>query len=384
VPMRWLSCLAVAAVAAVASGACGSDRSLGDGPGTPAAERALTTADDGSALPSGVTLTPWHEVVPGIRLRRGHAMTAFGADTVARPQDLTVLDVDLATPGLRFVTNPAGGPGAPPRPGHRVHTTGGALTDLAAARPEVRFAVNANFFWPCCSPRGSAPVGMTLFGLAVEGGAVVADPSEPQRPGGCPPAPAVPDGRSVGAPALLIDRANRASFRLVSAADPVPPDTQVAVAGGPQPDGRTPPACGAYDGYPPERPVPGPPFLLRGGQTDTVALADPPESVAGRTFVGSSAGGRRLLVATIDGSDTGGAAFHDEAAWLGLLGAGDGLNLDGGGSSSLALNTAGLAPPPAVPCPQDGPVVLLDVPDNGGRCRERLIGTYLGVVAPPP
>jgi hypothetical protein len=362
----WLLC-AVTLMALGPGVGCSSDRGSGD---------------DGSSLPAGVTLTPWREVVPGVRLRRGHATDAFGLPGVGRPQDLTVVDVDLTTPGLRFVTNPAGGPEDPPRPGHQVHTAGGALTDLLAARPDVLVAVNANFFWPCCAARGSAPVGMTLFGLAVDGATVVADPAAPQGAGGCGPVAAVPDGGSVGAPALVIDRSGRASFEMVSAGDPGPPDIEAAVAGGPQPDGRTPPPCGAYDGYPPERPVPGPAFLRRGGHSDAVPRPDPPEIVAGRTFVGLSADRHRLLLATVDGSDTAGAAFADEAAWLALLGATDGLNLDGGGSTAMALDTTGLASPPDSPCPHDGPVVLLDVPGNAGPCRERLIGTYLGVVAP--
>jgi hypothetical protein len=358
-----------------------------------------------------------------VRLRRGHAEAAFGLDGVARPQDLTAVEVDLATPGLRFVTNPpSSGPApGPARPGHQVHTRGGALTDLVAARPEVLVAVNANFFWPCCARRGSdpAPVGMTVFGLAVDGGTVVSGPAAPQGAGACAPVPAVPDPGAVGAPALLIDRANRVSLATVTAADPVPADIQAAVAGGPQPDGRTPPPCGEHDGYPPGRPVPGPAFLLRDGRTTATPAAAPPELVAGRTFVGltgaraagsgpadaraagsgpdaraagsgpdaraagsGDGSGRRLVLATIDGSDTGGAAFFDEASWLLLLGATEGLNLDGGGSSAMVLNAAGLARVPVAPCPADGPVRLLDVPDNGGRCRERLVGTYLGVVAP--
>jgi hypothetical protein len=49
----------------------------------------------------------------------------------------------------------------------------------------------------------------------------------------------------------------------------------------------------------------------------------------------------------------------------------------------MVLATAGGPPPPGTPCPATGPVLLLDAPDDGGRCRERQIGTYLGVVVPP-
>ncbi len=370
----------------------------------------VTVTDAGAALPAGVTLTTWRPLAPGVRLRRGHATSAFEVPDTERAQDLTVVDIDLATPGLHFVTNPAGGRDDPARPGHQVNATGGSLTQLIAARPEVLVAVNANFFWPCCArpdptagsaegavageptaadPTSAHPltpppsaIGMTLFGLAVDDGRIVSDPARTQLVAGCPPVPAVPDHGSVGAPALLIDRANHVSFAVMAATDPIPADLAAAVAGGPQPDGTTPPPCGPYDGYPPGRPVPGPAFLLRDGQTETVARARPPEIVAGRTFVGTTAD-HHLLLATVDGSETGGAAFADEAAWLQLLGAREGLNLDGGGSTSMAIDTAGVADPPPGACPQQGGTVeLLDVPDNGGRCHERLIGTYLGVIAP--
>ncbi len=339
---------------------------------------ALPVDDVGRPLPEGVTLDGWQPVVAGIRVRRGHAIEAFGLDGVGRPQDLTVVEVDLRTPGLRVVTSPGGGPDGPARPGHRVHTAGGTLHDLVAQRPEVRVAINANFFWPCCELAGGPPVGMTLFGLAMEGGRLVADPAERQEPPGCAPITAVPDAAAVGAPVLLVDGAGRATVQLLAAADQVPVGTVAAVAGGPQPAGPTD-ACPVEDGYPPQRSVPGPPFLLRGGETDVQPSAAPPEQLAARSFVGVGDGGHRLLLATVDGSDAGGVAFFDEASWLQLLGARDGLNLDGGGSSSLVLSTIGLARPPPSPCPRHDVTELLNVVDNAGRCRERLIGTYLGI-----
>jgi hypothetical protein len=146
--------------------------------------------------------------------------------------------------------------------------------------------------------------------------------------------------------------------------------------------------------------VPGPARLLLGGRNQAVASEHPAESVAGRTFAGLSADGRSLVLATIDGGELSGAAFYDEAAWLQLVGASDGLNLDGGGSSTMALRTPGVSPaalasaleplPDAERCPPAAgdPVALLDVPRGYALegetsvppCRERLIGAYLGVV----
>jgi hypothetical protein len=420
VPRAAVVLAVVVAAAACTSGGAGS--AGGDSPaGASAGASAGTTivgpltrpgtfvaADDaGHPLPPGVTLTAWQPLFTGIRLRRGHATDAFGLPGTTRPQDLTVLDIDLATPGLRFETNPAGGVDQPPRPGHQVHTAGGTLHDLVAAHSEIKVAINANFFWPCCYPGGAdatanggagGPVGMTLLGLAVDDGHVVSDPSQSQQPAGagCAESPAVPRG-AVGATALEIDRSNRASITDAAAGDPIPQDLQVAVAGGPQPDPPDPGSCQADD-YPPQRPIAGPARLLQDGRTETTPSAEPPEIVAGRTFVGLAEHGTHLLLATVDGSDLEGAAFADEAAWLQLLGATDGLNLDGGGSTTMVADVAGLTAPPPTPCPAGHPadapghdaVVELNVPAGyqlpGERgvplCRERLIGTYLGVVVP--
>jgi hypothetical protein len=331
-------------------------------------------------------------------LARGHARDAFGLDgAVARPQDLTVLRVDVTTPGLRFTTAPPGGPDAPPRPGHQVVSTGTSVSGALRSRPELAAAINANFFWPCCEPGSHTGVGMSLFGLAIDDGQVVSDPRAPQEKptDTCAtgvPTPAVPAADSTGATALLIDRANRPALVPASADDaPIDPaGVQAAVAGGPQPLVAPATRCGQGDQYPPLGHVPGPPQLLAAGRTTATPSADPPEVVAGRTFVGVSGDRRYLYLATIDGSESSGAAFFDEASWLLIMGASDGLNLDGGGSSTMAVDEAHLdagADLGDPPCAGSGVRLLNDphgvaVGDAVPACSERLVGDYLGVVVP--
>jgi hypothetical protein len=359
-----------------------------------------SAATTGSTLPNGVRFDGFHPLAPGIELGRGHGDDAFGlsdgASPVVRPQDLTVVRIDLGTPGLRFTTAVAGGPDTPARPGHQVNTTGTSVTDALRQRPELTLAVNANFFWPCCQPgnAGSA-VGMTVFGLAIDDGTMVSDPRAIQHKTNdqCTAAdePAVPTRDSTGSTALVIDRVERASIVDVSAAAaPIDPaGVQAAVAGGPQPLVAASSSCGEGDQYPPLPHVPGPARLLVGGHTDATPSPNPPEVVAGRTFVGISGDRHYLYLAVIDGSEKSGAAFFDEASWLSLVGAADGLNLDGGGSSTMAVNESHLTPGADLadpPCPGTG-VRLLDDPHGyvvDGRapaCAERLVGNYLGVVS---
>lgn len=64
-----------------------------------------------------------------------------------------------------------------------------------------------------------------------------------------------------------------------------------------------------------------------------------PNDLDPRTAVGMSQDRRYLFMMTIDGRQTGwsdGADWHDTAEWLKRFGASDGLNLDGGGSTTMA------------------------------------------------
>src|SRR5205823_1513052 len=112
-----------------------------------------------------------------------------------------------------------------------------------------------------------------------------------------------------GSDLLVISRENRVAFK--RAADPVSSrEAYTAVAGGP--------------------------MLLRAGRN--VAPAVTP--VHPRSAVGLTADRRFLVVLTIDGRQPGfseGATEAETGDWLARFGATEGLNLDGGGSSTLVI-----------------------------------------------
>jgi len=94
-----------------------------------------------------------------------------------------------------------------------------------------------------------------------------------------------------------------------------------------------------------------------------------------RTALGVSPDERYVFLVTIDGRQAGysdGALDWQTAAWLILLGASDGINLDGGGSATMVMADA-----------TGSPVELNHssaVADSG---RERTVGAHLGVFAKP-
>jgi len=91
-----------------------------------------------------------------------------------------------------------------------------------------------------------------------------------------------------------------------------------------------------------------------------------------RTALGTSEDGRFLYILVIDGRQgdySAGATTAETAAWLLRLAAHDALNLDGGGSTTLAIADGGDAK-------------ILNRPiHNGIPGRERVVGNHLGVFA---
>lgn len=105
-------------------------------------------------------------------------------------------------------------------------------------------------------------------------------------------------------------------------------------------------------------------MLLRSG----VRLGDD-RDVQPRSAVGVSEDGRYLILMIIDGRQMGyseGATTRETADWLVRLGAHDGLNLDGGGSSALVMEG-----------PDGGPLVL----NRPSGMYERRVANHLGVMA---
>jgi len=121
---------------------------------------------------------------------------------------------------------------------------------------------------------------------------------------------------------------------------------------------------------PVEESVGGHPVLLAGGQTLIADSLDPFATTrAPRTMIGWNAAGDLWLV-TVDGrqpSYSRGVSLSEGAALLRQLGASDGFNLDGGGSSTfVSLSPGGGRTPTVLNRPSDG--------------TERLLSTFLAVV----
>ena len=117
--------------------------------------------------------------------------------------------------------------------------------------------------------------------------------------------------------------------------------------------------------------VSGSPRLLTDGQISVPIT--PPNDFANlnpRTAVGLSQDDRYLILMTIDGRQPGvseGATLYQTAEWLERFGSFQGLNLDGGGSTTMVREGVGGVPQ------------LLNVPSSNGL--ERFNGNNFGVFA---
>jgi hypothetical protein len=94
-----------------------------------------------------------------------------------------------------------------------------------------------------------------------------------------------------------------------------------------------------------------------------------------RTFFGVSANRQYLYLVALDGRQPGysdGATLHECAQWLLLLGASDGINMDGGGSTVLAIADS-----------TGAPIALNSSSATASGNGERVVGSHLGVYAKP-
>ncbi len=336
--------------------------------------------------------SPWTPLFDGVDFRRDEKTKAWDA-TMARIQRVSALRIDL-TRDVTFVTPEPGD--LPPITGQQhVATTGRTLTDYLNVYPEVSAAINGSFFWPCCTYAGGPPVAMSLFGLNVSDGVEVSTYSLIQTLHGGTETTNVPDARWVGATSLVITRDKKVRIVEATTQHPVEipiDEIAVAVSGGAHPgSGRCPTPDQCDLAWPPQLPIQKPnhtdypSMLVKDGQTRYVQ----DDAIAGRVAAGVSADGRYLTLITVDGGADGavppeGASLYDLARWMQAFGADDALNLDGGGSTTMAMGTDGIIPE-GVSCPTVGRGVPLNVPwgDRATRCRERIVGSFLGVTAPP-
>lgn len=276
----------------------------------------------GAGASAATVVGPWTPIFKGVDYS---VSTNFpGSGDFPRLQVVHAFRVDLEDPDIRLFPTPPR-----PDPIPDVAEVGGLTTSDFLSTYNLQVALNANFF----SPGGYyLPAGtpMNLRGLSISEGVVVSAQDGP--------------GNSA---AFLFDADNVAT---------------VALENWP---------VASLDGV--HTAVSGNRALLAGGQN----LETDPGSrdLDPRTAFGLSEDGRFLYLMGIDGRQSGysnGANYYETAAWLLLLGAYDGINLDGGGSTLLVMEDS------------TGVPVRLSksnaVADSG---RERTVGSHLGVYARP-
>ncbi len=269
------------------------------------------------------------------------ALTCPAPSGPANVSTAHVIRIDLGAPGLSFVTSGQG------RGGPKQFDLD--LPTAFIAHAGVQVAFNANLFTNCCIYEGSGqPVETELIGLEVSGGkilsAVQANRTTPQN---CPPPPYPFD-------ATLIVTGKMLRIQTIDRAEGLMP-LDAAVTGSH--------------------------MLVAGGQIVAPSGGCPDEFFGpnARTLVGLSADNAVLWIAAVDLSTSGGVTLMQAAQLMTQLGAANAINLDGGGSTSLAIEDAA------------GKARLLNLPKDGAssctfavggtqHC-ERYVGAIFGVHA---
>lgn len=244
-------------------------------------------------------------------LFRGVEMAHLSAESPRRMRGHAVR-VALRTPGVRFLATPDNA--------ERPLETDGLFTSTFLAKHQLQVAINAAPFGPV-RPDNREGNGLNVAGLQVSGGRLISGP----------------EGRY---PALLITADNRVRVRR-------PPFLPVGV--------RT--AVGGFH------------VVLEGGR-----VIDGDKSIHPRTAAGVSADGDTLVLLVIDGRQSGysdGATTGEVGRWLQSLGCAAGINLDGGGTTTLVVE-------------EGGKPKVVNRPIHGGKPgTERVSASHLGVFAPP-
>jgi hypothetical protein len=224
-------------------------------------------------------------------------------------------------------------------PGLRFHTTakGGAVETLSkttrqfitesqnTAKPLV-VAINANPWFPSTIVNGSTA--LNVYGLAISDGQLVSVPE--------------------GTPSLLLSMTGVARMQRTTGLSMTVADTRAAVSG-----------LGSR-------------FVLASGiptTTEEPPIANDTE-LHPRTGIGLSQDGRYVYLVTIDGRQisSAGATTTELGAYLKYFGARNGINMDGGGSTTMAWRN-----------PSNSQVELLNSPSSS----ERYVANNLGVYYDP-
>jgi len=237
-------------------------------------------------------------------------------ETVPRPIRMHIIQIDLSAPGLQFTLSSPSGSREVVR-----ETTSAFLT-----RQRAQIAINAHFFLPFPSTDTEAWV----IGLAASEGRVFSAFEAPQQS----------YALVADAPALNIDRQNRASIVHRDTTQPdglhvlEPVELWTTVAGAAQivTDGAV--TIPVYrDGSHPNA------ALTPGGPRDYSNANSWYDVVTARSAIGLSRDNRTLTMLTVDARDGSDGMRVGEVATLLAkdYGVWNALNLDGGGSTSLAM-----------------------------------------------
>jgi Phosphodiester glycosidase len=253
---------------------------------------------------------------------------ALPGSEIAAEHDVTIVRIDLFnTPGLQFYTSPKADLG--PKTIEQFLTAADTpLSTVLAINGALAATQDGNVY---------------LFGAAISQGNVVCDPTQPAVPGGQPD---VRNSADAGTVALTITEDLQAAFQTINAATGLPEgwaNIYTAVSGSPNVSPGVAPPLPFNTGLL----QPGQAMVLMGGVNQGLTSQDTlrPEGdavwVAGRTAVGLSSNQQFLFLLTANGVENGtpayGATFYDVGQWLLAAGASDGVTLDGGGSTAMAM-----------------------------------------------
>lgn len=321
---RRAGVLALAAVMLLALAVAPACKSAAPGAQRDAPTASVTPSSSAPAVPAAV----WKPIFRGIELTD---ITL----AAPRPMQLHALRIDLREPGIRFTISVPRTPASMPAPlsGTSAIATGASATATAPATHEVlsaktttflaqtgcQVAINAAPFEPVVDQEG---LPQKVYGLALRQGVVY---SAPHPTNGV----------------LMLTQDNRATIT-------GPPINTV----------------GQHTG------VGGFQMLVTEGRS----LGDQSD-LHPRTAAGLSKDGRHLILLVIDGrqpTHSEGATSSDTAEWLIRLGAWTGVNLDGGGTTAMAIRGP------------DGKPALVNRPIHKNIAgNERPAPSHLGVFAMP-
>ncbi len=273
-----------------------------------------------AASAATVTVGTWTPIFKGIDLAAGQQEATEAGEKNHRT---LCYRIDLTDPGVALFTTPK-------------CTNCGVFETLAQntsgflEEHGMQVAINGGFFSSSSGPN-DVPAGTPedVKGLAISQGVIVSPADEPTR-----------------AATLLFTTNNQPFFAFNNNPGTNTDGIFTAVSG--------------------DRP------LLTNG---VVAQAPVPNDVDPRTAVGVSQDRRYLYLMTLDGRQPGwsdGADWYNTALWLQRFGAYDAINIDGGGSTTMAMADC------------QGKAVRLNRSSFvAGYGRERIVGHNFGVYAPP-